>query len=122
MPSKREIIELLKREELQILADQLELDVRDRRVKDDLVDSIVRSKRARVTEILAGLPRDRLKDICIGLELDASGREKSVIMHVQSVPSFLGHKCVVVSSCCRPNGRLAHRRRSRDPFRLAFTS
>lgn len=80
MPSKREIIELLKREELQALADQLELDVRDRRVKDDLVDSIVRSKRARVTEILAGLPRDRLKDICIGLELDASGREKSVII------------------------------------------
>lgn len=80
MPSKREIIELLKREELQQLVDVYELEARDRRVKDDLVDAVVRSKKARLQEILGGLSRDRLKDLCAGLELDESGREKSVII------------------------------------------
>lgn len=80
MPSKREIIEQLKREELQQLVDAFDLDVRDRRVKDDLVDVLVRAKRARLTEILGALPRDRLKDICFALGLDDSGREKSLII------------------------------------------
>jgi|JI10StandDraft_1071094.scaffolds.fasta_scaffold37917_2 hypothetical protein len=80
MPSKREIIELFKREELQQFTDQLALEVRDRRVKDDLVDALVRSKRARVQDMLGALSRDRLKDICLGLDLDSSGREKSLII------------------------------------------
>lgn len=78
--TKREIVELFKRDELQQVATYYELEVEDRRVVEQLVDAIVRSKRARIAEILTWLSRDRLKDICIGLELDSTGREKALLI------------------------------------------
>jgi hypothetical protein len=78
--SKREIAELLRRDELQAIADQYELEVEDRRVNELLVDAVVRAKRIRIAEVLSRLSRDRLKDICIGLDLDDTGREKAVLI------------------------------------------
>jgi hypothetical protein len=80
MPTKRDIIEQLKREELQAIAESYELEVGDKRVREELIDAIVKSKRARAVDVLRPLSRDRLKEICIGLELDQSGREKSLLI------------------------------------------
>lgn len=80
MATKRDIVELLKRDELQAAVELYHLEVRDRRVRGDLIDAIVRSKRARVAEVLAPLSRDRLKEICQGLEMDDGGREKAAII------------------------------------------
>ena len=79
-PSKREVIQQLKRDELQHVADAYELTVNDRRVNEQLVDAVVRSKKVRVVEILLRLSRERLKEICLGLELDDTGREKAVLV------------------------------------------
>jgi hypothetical protein len=80
MATKREVVELLKLHELQGIAEYYELSPDDARVRDDLIDAVVRSKRARLPELLAPLSRDRLKDICSGLELDTGGREKAPII------------------------------------------
>jgi histidine kinase/DNA gyrase B/HSP90-like ATPase/restriction-modification system family protein len=80
MPTKRDVVEQLKREELQDLATFYDLEVEDRRVRDDLVNVLTRAKRARLADMLASLSRDRLKEICVALSLDDGGREKSAII------------------------------------------
>ena len=80
MASKRDIVEQLKRDELQSAVEVYDLEVRDRRVNEDMVDAVVRAKRVRIAEILAPMSRDRLKEICAGLQLDESGREKSLLI------------------------------------------
>lgn len=80
MATKRQIIELLKLHELQSLVTFYGLTPEDARVRDDLVDAVVRAKRVRVPDFLSELSRDRLKDICFGLDLDTTGREKSVLV------------------------------------------
>ena len=44
MTRKSQVLQLLGRGELQEIADEYELDVADRRVKDDLIEVIVHSK------------------------------------------------------------------------------
>lgn len=91
--TKREIAELLQRDELQAIADIYDLQVEDRRVNALLVDAIVRSKKVRIADSLGKLSRDRLKDICVGLGFDDTGREKAVLIerilgeHVADEPS-----------------------------------
>lgn len=79
-PTKRELVEFLKRDELLEACDRHDLEPADRRVNDNLIDAIVRSKRVRTPELLAQLSRDRLKEICLALELDDTGREKSLLI------------------------------------------
>ncbi len=80
MSRKREVLELLRRSDLQEVADRFDLEVADRRSKDHLVDAVARSKKAKLQEILESLSRDTLKDICRRLELDDTGREKAVLI------------------------------------------
>lgn len=80
MGRKREVLSLLNREELQSLVGKYDLDVADRRVKDNLVEALARSKKAKLSEILETLPRDTLKEISRTFDLDDSGREKSVLI------------------------------------------
>jgi hypothetical protein len=80
MATKRELVELLKVAELQTLVEFYELEPADRRVREDLINECVRAHRVKLEEILGVLSRDRLKDICFGLELDETGREKSVLI------------------------------------------
>lgn len=80
MARKRDVLEQLKREELQGFAAHYDLDVEDRRVRDHLVDALTRARRAPLREMLEGFSRDRLKAICVGLDLDDSGREKALII------------------------------------------
>ncbi|MBZ0233266.1 MAG: N-6 DNA methylase [Deltaproteobacteria bacterium] len=80
MPTKRQVVETLHRNELLALADLHELDVEDRRVRDQLVDAISSSRNVVLADALAELSRDRLKELCRALGLDDSGREKSQLV------------------------------------------
>lgn len=78
--SKRDTLCLLKRDELLALLDALDLDVPDRRRKDDIVDALARTRKAAIEDILAALSRDRLKEMCREVGLDDGGREKALIV------------------------------------------
>ena len=80
MPSKRHVLEQLKKDELVAAVNQFDLDVQDRRVRDQLVDALASSRKAGLAEILEELPRTRLKEICRELNLDDTGREKAILV------------------------------------------
>jgi len=80
MPSKRDVLAQLGRDELVTIADRFELAVDDRRVRDSLIDAVASSKRATLADVLPALSRDRLKELCRALGLDDSGREKSALV------------------------------------------
>ena len=79
MPTKRAILAELTRAELRINLDHYELTVDDRRVKAQLENALARSRKARIGEILNGLSRNRLKELCRSFGLDDSGRKKADI-------------------------------------------
>jgi type I restriction enzyme M protein len=80
MPSKREVLDQLKRDELLDAADRIGLEVRDRRVRTELVETLAASRKAPLAETLGTLSRNRLKEICRALDLDDSGREKALLV------------------------------------------
>jgi type I restriction enzyme M protein len=80
MPSKRDVLALLTRDELLATADRFELEVADRRVRDQIFEAVASSKRAGLSDALASLSRDRLKEVCRGLGLDDAGKEKAVLV------------------------------------------
>jgi len=80
MPTKRQILEELKREELIAAADRFDVPIADRRVKTVLVEALASSHGAATEEILADLKRDRLKELCRALDLDDGGREKAILI------------------------------------------
>jgi type I restriction enzyme M protein len=80
MPSKRDVLVQLSREELISVVEKFELEVADRRKKDDLLESVAASKKATLAEVLLALSRERLKELCVALGLDDSGREKTILI------------------------------------------
>jgi DNA polymerase-3 subunit epsilon len=80
MPTPRDVLALLSRDELLAVVDRFGLTPPDRRAKDGIIDTIVASPRATLPEILGTYPRDRLKELCRALHLDDSGREKALIV------------------------------------------
>lgn len=80
MTSKRTVLEQLTRDELLAIVAAFELSVGDRRVKDRLIEAVAASKKATLATLLADFSRHRLKEICRALDLDESGREKSVLV------------------------------------------
>ena len=79
MPTKRDILHELTVEELKANAHYYAIKPESRR-KADLVEALARSKKCRIREVLAHLYRDRLKNLCEALNLDTTGREKSVLV------------------------------------------
>jgi type I restriction enzyme M protein len=80
MPRKRDVLENLKRDELIAAAARFDVPVRDRRVRDDLIEVLAASRKAGLPGILEDLSRNRLKEICRALGLDDSGREKALLI------------------------------------------
>lgn len=76
MPSKRDILPHLTRDELLSAADRFELSIDKRGRKDELVEALAASP---LDELLPTLSRNRLKEICRKLGLDDGGREKALI-------------------------------------------
>jgi type I restriction enzyme M protein len=67
--SKRCILEVLHRDDLLSLVQEYDLEVADKRVRQNLIDALVRSRTVRMQDILSGYSRDYLKSICEALEL-----------------------------------------------------
>ena len=80
MPTKRDILGQLNRDELLTILDDHRLTVADRRKKDAVVDALAGSRAVKLDGALGSRPRDRLKEMCRGLGLDDSGKEKAVIV------------------------------------------
>jgi len=80
MATKRAILEHLSRQELQAITDDLELEVRDRRVREDLIEATASSRRVVLEAVLVGYSRERLKELCRAVGLDDSGKEKAPIV------------------------------------------
>jgi hypothetical protein len=91
MPSKRDVLDQLKRDELLDALDQAGLEVRDRRVRGELVEALASSRKAPLADILGGLSRIRLKEICRALDLDDSGREKALLVERLAGPGRAAH-------------------------------
>ncbi len=80
MPSKRRVLDQLKRDELLAAVERFELPVADRRRRDLLMEALASSRKATLTEVLGDLKRARLKQLCRGLGLDDGGRAKAPII------------------------------------------
>jgi type I restriction enzyme M protein len=80
MPSKRDVLAQLSREELISVVERFELEVADRRKKDDLLEAVASSRKATLADVLPNLSRERLKELCVALGLDDGGREKAPLI------------------------------------------
>ena len=80
MPSKRDVLASLTRDELLDALDRCGVEVANRRAKDGLVDALSASHRARLSEILEALSRDRVKALCRTFDLDDTGRQKALLV------------------------------------------
>ncbi len=82
LPSKirRQALATLARDRLSSLTEHFDLEVGDRRVLEQHVDALVRSRSVDFSEVLGLLRREELQGICEALELDRSGKEKDVLI------------------------------------------
>ena len=69
MPAPREVLDLLSRDELLGLVDEHGMIVGDRRIKAHLLDR-PEDKGPALRALLAGLSRDRLKELCVVNDID----------------------------------------------------
>jgi len=77
---QRTALRVLGRDRLRELTDHFELDVGDKRVVDNHVDALARSRRVDFADVLARLSRKELKAICAALGLETSGKAKEPIV------------------------------------------
>ncbi len=112
MPTKRQVLEHLKRDELLDALDTFDLSVDDRRQRALIVDALGRSRKADLARILTALPRARLKELCREMGLDDSGRAKAGV-----VQRILGRKATGdgVPEADRKAGRKKKRRTTETP-------
>jgi type I restriction enzyme M protein len=74
---KRKVLEALGKDDIQRLVAEFDVQVQDRRVRDQLVDGLVAAKAVQLPVVLESLSRDSLKDVCRALGLDDGGRDKA---------------------------------------------
>ena len=80
MPTERAILKELTSDDLRSWVDYYELDVTNRRVKDQLVAALVGSEDVSVTDVLQDQYRATLKRLCRKFDLDDSGKKKADIV------------------------------------------
>jgi len=80
MASKRKILETITRENLLIVAQNLEIGGLSGKSKDEIVDALAGSRSVAIADVLAMFPRDNLKEMCQKLGLSDNGREKQVLI------------------------------------------
>ncbi len=80
MPTKRQVLDLLDRNELIAVIERFDLGVQDRRVREQLVEAAAGSRNVVLAEVLPDYSRDRLKELCRKLGLDDAGWEKGPLV------------------------------------------
>jgi type I restriction enzyme M protein len=83
---RRTALQVLDRNRLSQLTEQFGLEVEDRRVTENHINALVRSRSVDFAEVLGQLKREELQTICDALGLDRGGREKEVL--VQRILGF----------------------------------
>jgi len=76
MSSKREILAELTSQELLANVDIYDLAVGDRRVKDQLVDALARSRSVKIEGVLRNLSPERLRIVAQAVAINGSGRAR----------------------------------------------
>ncbi|HYO67518.1 MAG TPA: class I SAM-dependent DNA methyltransferase, partial [Archangium sp.] len=77
---RRAALQVLDRNRLSQLTEQFSLEVEDRRVLENHINALVRSRSVDFAELLGQLKREELQAICDALRLDRGGREKEVLV------------------------------------------
>src|SRR5690348_17244146 len=77
---RRKALQALGHDRLAELTARFELEVADRRQRDAHVDAIVRARGLEFADVLRLLKREELQEMCAALELDATGREKELLI------------------------------------------
>ncbi len=81
MRHKKTLLPHLKRAELQLVVTEFDLEVRDRRVRDDLEESIESARHVKLPDVLSLLTRNRLTELCVELGVEyRSGTKKDVLV------------------------------------------
>ncbi|WP_164009890.1 TIR domain-containing protein [Pyxidicoccus trucidator] len=77
---RRAALQELSRDRLSDITTVFDLHVEDRRVYEQHISAIVRSRSVEFADVLELLTRDELKAICLALDVDESGREKAPLI------------------------------------------
>lgn len=77
---RRVVLGTLSRDTLTAISNHYGLDVGDRRVTDNHIDALIRSRGLDFAELLARLSREELKAACEALDLPSDGREKQLLI------------------------------------------
>lgn len=88
MPAKREVLELLAKNELVAVLDAHDVAVDDRRKKDAIVDALSRARSVKVEDVLRDLSRDRLpleKLIALPIWFPRRDEQEEVVAVLDSV-------------------------------------
>ncbi len=85
---QRAALGVLSQDRLKELLDHFELEVEDRRRRDECVNALVRSRKLSFEAVLGQLKRDELKEMCVALDLDESGRKlETLVQRILSMGS-----------------------------------
>ena len=87
MASKRAVLETLKVKDLVLLADKFDIQLENRRKKDDVVASVAKSRKAPIGELLGALPLATLKASCAALAIEGKGRSKADFVALLTGPA-----------------------------------
>lgn len=80
MPTPREVLKLLPRDELVSLAQRFGVQLTDRRNKARIMAAITALPREKLRELLLTLSREQLQSLCRQLKLDQGGRDKAILV------------------------------------------
>lgn len=80
MPTPREVLKLLPRDELVSLAQRFGVPLTDRRNKARIMTAILALPREKLRELLLTLSREQLQNLCRQLKLDQGGRDKAILV------------------------------------------
>ena len=87
MASKRAVLETLKVKDLIFIADKFEIQLENRRKKDDVVTSVAKTRKVATGEMLQALPLATLKASCATLGIEAKGRTKAGFVEALTGPA-----------------------------------
>ena len=87
MASKRAVLETLKVKDLIFVADKFDIQLENRRKKDDVVASIAKTRKVAIGELLQALPLATLKASCASLDIEAKGRSKAGFVEALTGPA-----------------------------------
>ena len=121
MPTPRQVLDLLSRNELLALADGHRIIVGDRRVKSHIVDRLETTGPAQ-GELLAGLSRDRLAELCRLLGLEGGGRAKAPLIARLATPLEKPARSPSPAAVAPKAGDVPAPARPRAPPRAPFSS